>query len=180
MNAVYKTIRDDKDFRNVPLVIIPEVEPGGNVSDCEAYFDITDSNLIIMHESTFKKKCGVPKQMENTIIMVHKAMNILKNRHLLFDSNFITTFSNSSQEIIDKLIKQFLCFEEVFDPRGKREFNGKASNSNDDLLISLIMTFFWSIKFLKDQKDERYLNFKNMVTLKQAKSLINSDFKLLN
>lgn len=151
INAI-KILRQNDLFINVPIVYIPENDPGTSRSHSASYLHgIPD--VIVMQECS-GRKYGVPKTDIITFDMHTMLYNILFDNRIYFYDR-VKSLCFEPKEMCKEVIDQCKAFVwDVKPPRGdygktRAKLTGKRGGKQDDLLVTLMMIPFWRRVFLE-------------------------------
>lgn len=166
---VYHNLRSQSRFKSVPIVVIPETEPGGALSECGTFFSpLSPSerhNILVMRESGTgdARMFGAKKSQAVTIAMRNRTHWLLRENALAFDGDLLTISPMGPSRMQQEFITQLKAYKIVREGSlGKEKFTitGKSSGVNDDLLISFMTPVYWSTKFFERNDDVEYHAFR--------------------
>lgn len=160
-NAV-RLIRLDALLKNVPIVFIPENDPGSSTSHAPEALAIFN-DITSMHECTGRMP-GVPKTDSITYYMHSKLYSILLEGCIYFYEN-MQSLSYTVEEMQEKLYSQMGAY--VWDVKEVRhnldkvrvKLTGKRGGAQDDLLVTILMIPYWRLLFLESEY-QLYKEFK--------------------
>lgn len=165
----YENLQRHPKFRDVPIIVIPETEPGSNISHCGDFFSDPKykNRVLVISESVTTlnevkhKNFGVRKGHDSTISMAGITRKALENGCILFHNEMTTTCRKGVKHFQTSLIKQLRAYKQVWNKQGTSvTFSGKEHGLNDDLLISFMMILFWSKHFERTVDNPVYNRFK--------------------
>ena len=147
-----KSIRNISPYlRDVPVVYIPEVEPGHSVSYGGFYLAGVE-DVLTMRESA-GDKYGVPKTDISTYEMFYQYQSMLLNDQVSFCDHLYSltrTPEDAKRNAIEQHYAYAWLIEEAVGGRDpKVKLTGKMGGKNDDALITIMMTPYWSVRFLR-------------------------------
>ena len=165
-NAI-KLIRTFKLFQGVPIVFIPENDPGKSTSHAPYY--LQEFNDVMTMRECKGRKFGVPKRDDITYEMQYLMQGLLACGDIHFFEG-LTSFSHDAEKMKDQLVKQLESFVWDVEPakndpdKVRVKLTGKKSGAQDDLLIATLMIPYWRRVFMISEFED-YTRFKESYLL---------------
>jgi hypothetical protein len=163
LNNAIKLIRTFDQFKNAPIVFIPENDPGKSTS--HAPYHLQNAPDVLTMRECKGRKFGVPKRDDTTYEMQYLMQGLLACGDIYFFEE-LTSLSHSGKKMKEQLIKQLGSFVWDVEPARNNpdkvtvKLTGKKSGSQDDLLIATLMIPYWRRIFMMSDFED-YVNFRN-------------------
>jgi len=155
---------------SAPLVVAIEACSGDSMYVSKFFQEASrhfGMNICILAEIKGGKDQGVPKDEDITKAMVYATEYSMANNTICIADDCVAVSSNVARPpptMADQrreLTNQFMKFR--IDPNTGK-MNGKQGSCNDDLLITLMMTLYWSVEFCNSDRED-YGEFKHLINL---------------
>lgn len=164
-NAVAAIRAKTPFYRNVPIVYIPEVNPGHNTSF--APFHLSELNDVLTMREMPGDNFGVPKTDLTTYQMFFRFSEMLlsgEECEVRF-CDHLFSLSKTPKDIKRIMIEQCEAYSfEVDERTGRVKLSGKKGGKNDDLMIAVMMPPFWKERFVRRSRFfEPYMQFTEFI-----------------
>lgn len=151
IDSAVNYLRKHMKYASSTIVIICENAPGSR--GAEMYHLARDrKDCVVMNEYGTQRQYGVQKDFTKTQSMGLKTRNLLESDGLSFATDMGTfPCANAAEYAMNvrrlklSLIDQLTAFS--IDEKGR--WTGKIAGKNDDIAVSVMMTYYWSEVFIK-------------------------------
>lgn len=160
LQSAVRRLRKNAVYKGVPILYIPENDPGRQTSHAPYYLRMF-KDVLTMQECS-GRKYGVPKMPFMTADMQFKLRDLLNCGLVSFAHNLVS-LNHKPLEVVNILKEQLTAYMWNIDDKGKVELTGKKGGKNDDLVIAVMMIPYWRQMFYDDTKFLPYIQFRRYV-----------------
>lgn len=161
LSAVTELRSNCRFLRNVPIVYMPEVDPGRNTSFAAYYLAaFADQNVITMSEAK-AGNYGIQKTDLSTFDMTYLFKELLAEKKIYFSDHLFSLNGKEPDELVKMLADQTRRYVWDYDEiKDKFKLTGKKGGKQDDLLIAAMMVPRYRQMFIEKARSyEPYKHF---------------------